>query len=216
MPGLSGLVSNLRAAALSPKKWWLARQSIVTHGAIQHVDELTRFLCLACDQPPRTVLEIGTAQGGMFWLLCQVSTSDATLISLDLPPPERVSGGLPVEIDLQAMKRPQQTVHSLLGDSHAPATVDRVRALLGSRQLDLMFIDGDHTYDGVRMDYEMYKSLVRPGGFIGFHDITHTIWPECQVDRFWKELAQDKSLQPMAIFGSVPSHFGGIGVVRAR
>jgi hypothetical protein len=34
-----------------------------------------------------------------------------------------------------------------------------------------LFIDGDHTYEGVRRDFEMYSPLVRKGGIIAFHDI---------------------------------------------
>jgi predicted O-methyltransferase YrrM len=216
MPGLRGLVSNLRAAAGDPAAWWLARQSIKRHGAIQHVDELTEFARMLQRHPPHAALEIGTAQGGVFWLLCRLCAADATLISLDLPPEERHSGGQRIAVDLQSMKKPGQTVHAIHGDSHDSQTLAQVRSSLGGRKLDLLFIDGDHTYDGVRRDYEMYHSLVRPGGIIAFHDIIHTHWPECQVDRFWGELAKDSSLQPRAIFGLVPSHFGGIGVVTSR
>jgi predicted O-methyltransferase YrrM len=213
MPGLQGLVSNLRAAASSPSAWWLARRSVVERGAIQHVDELTSFTRMVRAMRPRAVLEIGTAQGGVFWLLCRLGAPNATLISLDLPPDERHSGGEHRAIDLPSMKEPAQTVHVVHGNSHDAATLERVKQLLAGTPLDLLFIDGDHTYDGVRQDYEMYRSLVRPGGLIAFHDIVHTHWPECQVDRFWGELAKDSSLRPQAIFGRVPSHFGGIGVV---
>jgi cephalosporin hydroxylase len=213
MPGIAGVIRNVQAGALSPRYWWLARQSVRKYGAIQHIDELTRFLCML-PEPPRVVLEIGSAQGGMFWLLCQVSAPDALLVSLDLPPEQKNSGGLPQAIDLQRLKRSGQTVHAIDGDSHNPETVDRVRAILGDRKVDVLFIDGDHTYNGVRRDYEMYKPLLRAGGLIGFHDIIDTHWPECQVNRFWGELSTDPSLQPTAIVGSFPSHFGGIGVVR--
>ena len=37
--------------------------------------------------------------------------------------------------------------------------------------LDLLFIDGDHSYEGVRQDYKMYSKLVRDGGLIAF-----TMW----------------------------------------
>lgn len=216
MPGIRGLLSNLRAAARHPRAWQLARQSVVRRGAIQHVDELTEFSAALLARPPRTVLEIGTAQGGVFWLLCRLAAPDATLISLDLPPLQRHSGGAPVDIDLQAMRQPGQTVHAVHASSHDPATLETVRSLLAGRPLDLLFIDGDHTYDGVRQDYEMYAPLTRPGGTIAFHDIVDTPWPECQVIRFWNELAQDASLKPRAIVGSVPSHFGGIGIVTPR
>jgi predicted O-methyltransferase YrrM len=203
----------MRAAASSPKSWWLARRSIVQHGAIQHVDELTEFTKIVKQQSPQTVLEIGTAQGGVFWLLCRLAQANATLISLDLPPNERYSGGRKVEINLESMKSHGQTVHIIHGNSHAPETPGQVQKILGGQMLDLLFIDGDHTYDGVRQDYMMYSQLVRPGGMIVFHDIVKTPWPGCQVDRFWGELVQNPLLDPKAIVGCFPSHYGGIGLV---
>ena len=127
MPGIRGLVSNMRAAASGPQAWWLARRSVIQHGAIQHVDELTEFTKIVQQQSPRMVLEIGTAQGGVFWLMCRLAAPNATLISLDLPPSERHSGGERIAIDLESMKNPGQTVHVIHGDSHAPQTLDRYR-----------------------------------------------------------------------------------------
>ena len=158
-------------------------------------------------------MEIGTAQGGVFWLLCQLSPNDATLVSVDLPPEERFSGGLKVEIDLEGMKKPGQTVHAVSGSSHDPVILDRVKTIFAGSLIDVLFIDGDHSYDGVRQDYEMYRSLVRPGGIIAFHDIIHTRFEDCHVDVFWKELVRDKQSQSIEIIGRSPSHFGGIGVL---
>jgi cephalosporin hydroxylase len=216
MPGFRGLVSNALAAGSSPSAWALARSSIVKHGAMQHVDELTAFTKIVRSLAPRTVVEIGTAQGGVFWLLCRLATPDATLVSLDLPPDDRFSGGRKESVDLQAMKTGAQTVCAIHGNSHAPEMPERVREALGGRPIDLLFIDGDHTYEGVSADYAMFSPLVRTGGLIGFHDIVKTPWEGCQVDRFWAELEKDKSLSPRTIIGTFRSHFGGIGIVTKR
>lgn len=37
--------------------------------------------------------------------------------------------------------------------------------------IDLLHIDGDHSGEGVKKDYESWGSIVRPGGAIMFHDI---------------------------------------------
>jgi hypothetical protein len=52
-----------------------------------------------------------------------------------------------------------------------------------------LFIDGDHTYEGVKKDFEMYSPLIRKGGFIAFHDIVPG--PPGNVGgvpEFWKEI----------------------------
>jgi predicted O-methyltransferase YrrM len=46
----------------------------------------------------------------------------------------------------------------------------RAAARFAGRQIDLLFIDGDHVYEAVRADFEAWRSLVRPGGLILFHD----------------------------------------------
>jgi len=51
-------------------------------------------------------------------------------------------------------------------------------------KIDFLFLDGDHTYDGVKKDFENYSHFVRKGGLIGFHDI-HDVGG---VNKFWNEL----------------------------
>ena len=85
--------------------------------------------------------------------------------------------------------REQQQIKIVRDDSHAPSTLEKVRTLLAGRKLDLLFIDGDHSYDGVKKDFEMYSTLVAPDGVIAFHDIVDG--PESYVGgvpKFWREL----------------------------
>ncbi|MFC4765797.1 class I SAM-dependent methyltransferase [Effusibacillus consociatus] len=43
--------------------------------------------------------------------------------------------------------------------------------------IGLLFIDGDHYYDSVRKDYELWAPFIAEGGWIAFHDI-NDIWPD--------------------------------------
>ena len=56
--------------------------------------------------------------------------------------------------------------------------------------MDFLFIDGDHTYAGVKNDFEGYSKLVKKGGLIAFHDIAppQTEKYRCQVDKFWNKI----------------------------
>ena len=46
--------------------------------------------------------------------------------------------------------------------------VEQVRKIAPS--LDLLFIDGDHSYEGVKADWEAYKDFLKPGSIVLFHD----------------------------------------------
>ena len=139
---------------------------------------------------PGTVLEIGTARGGTLYLWTQAAREDAVIVSVDLP--GGAFGGAYSRCRLPFYERfagPDQRLHLLLDDSHRPDTLEQVRACLNDRPLDFAFIDGDHTYAGVRADFLMYGPLVRPGGLIAFHDILERPeFPDIEVHRFWAEI----------------------------
>lgn len=68
--------------------------------------------------------------------------------------------------------------------SHADTTLNVVKQLLGDRKIDFLFVDGDHTIEGVTKDAEMYGDLVKDGGVIAFHDILF-LKQECNVKPLW-------------------------------
>jgi hypothetical protein len=37
-------------------------------------------------------------------------------------------------------------------------------------KIDLLFIDGDHSYEGVKLDFELYSKLLAPKGVVILHD----------------------------------------------
>jgi predicted O-methyltransferase YrrM len=87
-----------------------------------------------------------------------------------------------------------------------------LKRILGDTPVDFLFIDGDHTYEGVKKDYEMYSPLVKKGGLIAFHDICyHAQEPRCQVDKFWKEVKKGK--KATEIIDNTDKAWGGIGVI---
>lgn len=46
--------------------------------------------------------------------------------------------------------------------------VEQVRKIAPS--IDLLFVDGDHSYEGVKADWEAYKDFLKPGSIVVFHD----------------------------------------------
>ncbi|MEO0696929.1 MAG: class I SAM-dependent methyltransferase [Pseudomonadota bacterium] len=63
--------------------------------------------------------------------------------------------------------------------------------------IDLLVIDGDHSYEGVKRDFENYRPFMRQGGLIVFDDYDTEDWPEIQtyVD---KEIIPDPHLDVIA------------------
>jgi predicted O-methyltransferase YrrM len=182
--------------------------------------EILGLLEALAAERPRRLLEIGTASGGTLFLLAQVADRSATIVSVDLPQGE-FGGGYPAwKIPLyQGFVRPAQTLHLIRADSHAPETLARARARLRHEPLDFLFIDGDHTYDGVKRDFEDYGPLVRPGGLIALHDIAPpgelrsggpNLLPG-EVPRFWRELRDRYDSRELL---ASPEGFFGIGLIR--
>lgn len=138
---------------------------------------------------PRRILEIGTAAGGTLFLLSRVAAPDARMVSIDMPEGGFGGGYNPLRSFLyRSFARGRQRIVPIRADSHSPATRSRLRSVLGGEPLDFLFIDGDHSAEGVLRDFEDYAPFVRPGGWIAFHDIrwdergwsgdVHKVWPE--------------------------------------
>jgi predicted O-methyltransferase YrrM len=157
-------------------------------GPVQVIDEFAPLLDEVHSLRPQTVLEIGTHRGGTLYLWTRVASPSATLISIDLPKGRFGGGYSRFRIPLyRRFARERQKLHLLRADSHAPATFRKTQRILARQPLDFLFIDGDHTFRGVQLDWEMYSSLVRKGGLIAFHDIAGD-YSDTQVKSFWDTL----------------------------
>lgn len=181
----------------------------------QNAFEIESLYDAVCELNPKRILEIGTARGGTLYLWTQASTDDGIIVSVDLP--EGEFGGAYPECRApfyESFARVNQKLYLLRRDSHDPKTLDQVRSCFGNQQVDYAFIDGDHTYEGVKSDFLLYGPLVRPGGLIGFHDIVaRPDMPEIQVDRFWREIRQSHDSTEFI----APDGLGrkiGIGLIR--
>lgn len=191
----------------------VARGAVV-YGAIQKERELTEALNYARDK--KVIVEIGSAAGGTVWAWCQVAADDATIISIDLP--DGIGGGHLSDLAQQraeAFKKGNQTVHMIRGDSHNERTKQRLLQILDGRKIDFLFIDGDHTLEGVTKDWEMYGELA---DIVGFHDIIKHTHPDLQwsrVDELWEtiDLPKEVIFDEGAHEGDNVHHWGAIGLI---
>jgi predicted O-methyltransferase YrrM len=186
--------------------------------------EIVSLLSLVRDMEPRKVAEIGTATGGTLFMLTQVAAADAKIVSVDLPggrfggETSSIGGRYPRWRGrlYRGFGRDDQTVHVMRANSHDASTVEAVRSRLDG-ELEFLFIDGDHTYEGVKRDFELYSPFVREGGLVAFHDIVPSgpgrHGDPGGVPLFWRELSGRHSVEAEYVedwdWGSC-----GIGVVR--
>jgi predicted O-methyltransferase YrrM len=214
-----------RLARIYPAPWrrrfWdpdlqLARQAL-RYGAAQKIRELTGLIGLLRAHRPRVIVEIGTARGGTLFALCNIAHPAAVIVSIDLPGGNFGGGYSEDEIPrLASFTQAGQTLHFLRRDSHEEETRTQLIALLEGAAVDFLMIDGDHTYDGVKRDFELYSPLVRPRGLIAFHDIVPHARADCQVDRFWADLKCGfDHLEFVDLFDNQrqDTPWGGIGVL---
>ena len=142
-------------------RWLLTFTRCTAMYPAQHREEFVPFLDLVRRRNPRRVLEIGASRGGTFFMLCQALDRDAQLATLDLQLPP---------VDVETYGHGRQLLTGITGDSTDPAVRERVGKLFPDG-VDLLFIDGDHSYDGVKNDFDRFHDLLRPGGMVAFHDV---------------------------------------------
>jgi len=130
---------------------------------------------------PSTILEIGTSNGGTLYIWARHIKSCRTIISLDLP-----RGSTNTKMEFFRLFDETKEFCFLRGNSHAKRTVDKLAKILGPTKVEFLFIDGDHSYEGVKQDFQAYTQFVARGGVVALHDIMYH--PEYGVDRFWNEI----------------------------
>ena len=186
------------------------------HELIQNPIEIYDFAKFYSELNCKNVLEIGTFYGGTFYLLCKLSNDIGKKVSVDFPVNENSFGPDLNKVNQISLKLKtfSSNVEVFSMDSHSTDTVVSVEKAFNGEEVDFIFIDGDHSYEGVKKDYEMYKHLLKDGGYIAFHDINFAnqrLSSYCKVDVFWNELIKDENINFIE-FNQKSS--GGIGVVQ--
>jgi cephalosporin hydroxylase len=188
-----------------------------TIGMAQHKEEILGLTKFLLKKKPHNIMEIGSKHGGTFNIFASIATGKK--ISLDLP--GGIHGGWAlnehpylgnvVEKRNMYFEEKFDDVYMVLGDSHDTDTLYEIQSILDGDELDFLLIDGDHTYEGVKQDYDMYKHLVKPGGYIALHDINDTEQHRdlnVYVCTLWDELEGNKKEF------NVHKDWGGIGVIK--
>lgn len=115
-------------------------------------------------------------------------------------------------LSIISIAKPNQNLYLLRKNSHDIETVNEIEKILNGRLIDFMFIDGDHSYEGVKKDYENYSKMIRSGGVIAFHDIAiHPPEAQCSVNLAWNEIKKGHRYEE--IVKEKNQKWAGIGIL---
>jgi hypothetical protein len=148
----------------------------------QDAEEYASFIeFMATKVPPAELgLDIGIASGGQskflrdYWA-CRRSIFVDIGLHPDFPQWARIKPQIDTEIACE-----------IIDDSHAPRV--RAKLLPYAGHVDFAFVDGDHSYRGLRKDIFLTKDLLRCGGLMVLHDTTAA----GDVNRVYEELLFSK------------------------
>jgi len=181
---------------------------------MQVKSEFLELLKIFKEHKPKVIMEIGTANGGTLFCFSKIAPEDAIIISIDLPRGP-FGGGYP---DWKtpfylSFKKWNQEVYLLRKDSHHEDTVKEVKRILKGNKVDFLFIDADHSYEGVKKDFELYRPFVKGNGIIAFHDIVFVRPPISEgVNKFWEEIK--RNYEYIELIKDCNQNWAGIGVIK--
>jgi hypothetical protein len=144
----------------------------------QDPEEFAHFVEYAATRLPasKLSLDIGIASGGQTKFLRDYFSSEKTIV-VDI-------GQHPAFIHWSRIKPKVNSdiVLEIIDDSHARAVADKLSPYAG--QIDFAYVDGDHSYRGLKKDIFLVRSLLQPGGHMVLHDTLAV--PDCR--RVYEEL----------------------------
>jgi len=146
--------------------------------AKQAKEEIRDVATAAAARDPDTVVEIGSLNGGTLYVWSRVLEPAGTVVTVDVDHRGKERFFREFVSDLDAEMKLVE------GDSHADGTVRELENAI-DRGIEFLYIDGDHSYGGVKSDFETYSRYVADGGLVALHDVENE---ETGVPEFWNEL----------------------------
>jgi len=144
------------------------------------------------------ILEIGAYDDGSSYFLSEFADN---MITMDNHNPCRFSTN-----DMRAFD-----YLYVGGDSHHPKQTE----LFSKYEWDFAFIDGDHSYEGVKADFYNLLPHLKKGTPVAFHDIAISDFHHqhgCYVGEFWRDLKKEYPATKFEEF-QTNKEWAGIGLL---
>jgi hypothetical protein len=138
---------------------------------------------------PRLLVELGTHSGLSFFTFCQAVREHDTgtlCYAVDTWKGDKHAGFYDDSVFREVDRHRQQTCEDFA--YLLRLTFDEAVRQFSDGSIDLLHIDGLHTYEAVKHDYETWLPKVREGGVILFHDIAAR-HEDFGVWKLWEEVA---------------------------
>lgn len=139
---------------------------------------------------PACLIELGTHGGASYFAFCQAVLRLGTptrCFAVDTWLGDNQAGHYGTEIfeSVNATNQNKYSQFSSLMQMH----FDEARTYFSDGEIDILHIDGLHTYDAVSHDFNTWKSALSKRGVVFFHDI-NVRENEFGVWKFWSEIAK--------------------------
>ncbi|TKH23314.1 class I SAM-dependent methyltransferase [Bacillus wiedmannii] len=169
-------------------------------GHIDFAYDLIRFL------KPQTIVELGTFYGTSFFSFCQAvkdEKCETVCYAIDTWKGDEHGGFYGDEV-YTTVNYLVQKYYKHIGNL-IKSTFDGTLHTFKDETIDVLHIDGYHTYEAVSHDYETWLPKLRSNGVVLFHDIT-VYYENFGVHKLWAELS---SKNPAFSF----KHSNGLGIL---
>lgn len=168
----------------------------------QDIDEAAYIFRLVRSLKSLNALEIGRYRGGSTFLISAAMDNDSHLLSID--------NWTKLELKEMGIQRDNELLKALEGSGLKErvelVVADSATFSFDSYFFDFVFLDGDHTYEGVSKDYNNVRYRIKPGGHLLFHDgVQSRPLATCEpgVAKLVKEIEKDPYFMKEGEVGSI-------------
>lgn len=159
---------------------------------------------------PKLIVELGTYRGTSFFSFAQalkdMDDQTCSLVGIDSWEGDINSGKYIGDEMYNDVKEISNTIYGKVNTKLIRGYFDDQVSKFDNHSIDILHIDGLHTYEAVKNDYTLWLPKMKKDGIIIFHDIV-VERENFGVKQFWSEITDDIK------FNIAFSHSNGLGVL---